>query len=440
MCSFLLSTKPVNDTKNVNRLLQLRGPDLTNVEVINGITFLHNLLSITGAWTPQPLVSNDIVVLFNGEIYGVDEYDNDSKCLIPLYKQYGEEFTKKLDGEFSIVLIDFTKCKIIASVDIFKTKPLFYAVNDREFGAASYADPLHKLGFVDIKKFKANTTMVFDLKTKKILNTFSNYEFDLKQHKPHYEDWNVAFTRSIEKRAKINVREKIFIGISSGYDSGSVACEMNALGLPFKGYTNLGAENHKVLADRYEILKKLSILEQYTANDRQLAQAHAFIEVNTDPYFYTIHSTRSSYNEYNLKLIDDNGSNQFSYLCSKAKKDGFKIHMSGAGADELFSDYGFNGNSKYPHSNFGGLFPKDLTTIFPWASFYESSMESYLAKEEYVGGAYGIESRYPFLDKQVVQEFLWITQKLKNIQYKNVLHNYLETHSFPFSVGEKIGF
>jgi len=33
-------------------------------------------------------------------------------------------------------------------------------------------------------------------------------------------------------------------------------------------------------------------------------------------------------------------------------------------------------------------------------------MESYLAKEEYVGGAYGIESRYPFLDKKVVQEFL----------------------------------
>ncbi len=67
-------------------------------------------------------------------------------------------------------------------------------------------------------------------------------------------------------------------------------------------------------------------------------------------------------------------------------------------------------------------------------------MESYLAKEEYVGGAYGIESRYPFMDKKVVQEFLWIAQKLKNSNYKSVLHNYLSKNNFPFYVGEKIGF
>ena len=38
----------------------------------------------------------------------------------------------------------------------------------------------------------------------------------------------------------------------------------------------------------------------------------------------------------------------------------------------------------------GGLFPEDLSTIFPWASFYGSTMVSYLAKEEYVAGSYGI--------------------------------------------------
>ena len=30
-------------------------------------------------------------------------------------------------------------------------------------------------------------------------------------------------------------------------------------------------------------------------------------------------------------------------------------------ADEIISDYGFKGEKKFPHSNFGGLFPKDLT-------------------------------------------------------------------------------
>ena len=114
--------------------------------------------------------------------------------------------------------------------------------------------------------------------------------------------------------------------------------------------------------------------------------------------------------------------------------------MSGQGADEIFSDYGFGGIKKYNHSNFGGLFPEDLKSVFPWPSFFNSSMESYLAKEEYVAGSYGIESRYPFLDLEVVQEFLWLKPELKNSHYKSVLYYYLKKYNFPFTENEKIGF
>ena len=37
-----------------------------------------------------------------------------------------------------------------------------------------------------------------------------------------------------------------------------------------------------------------------------------------------------------------------------------------------------------------------------------SHQSSYLAKEESITGGFGIEGRYPFLDKAVVQEFLWL--------------------------------
>jgi asparagine synthetase B (glutamine-hydrolysing) len=127
-------------------------------------------------------------------------------------------------------------------------------------------------------------------------------------------------------------------------------------------------------------------------------------------------------------------------LCSYAIKDRKKILLSGQGADEIFSDYGFGGIKKYKHSNFGGLFPNDLSKIFPWPSFFNSSMESYLAKEEYVAGSYGIEARYPFLDKNVVQEFLWLSPTLKNSKYKSVLDIYLKQNNFPYSESEKIGF
>ena len=67
-------------------------------------------------------------------------------------------------------------------------------------------------------------------------------------------------------------------------------------------------------------------------------------------------------------------------------------------------------------------------------------MESYLAKEEYVAGSYGIEARYPFLDKDVVQEFLWLKPKVKNLHYKSVLYYYLKKYNFPFTENEKVGF
>jgi hypothetical protein len=67
-------------------------------------------------------------------------------------------------------------------------------------------------------------------------------------------------------------------------------------------------------------------------------------------------------------------------------------------------------------------------------------MESYISKEEYVGGSYGIEVRYPFLDKKLVQEFLWLHVDLKNKSYKYPLEYYLENNKFPYNKGEKLGF
>ena len=61
-------------------------------------------------------------------------------------------------------------------------------------------------------------------------------------------------------------------------------------------------------------------------------------------------------------------------------------------------------------------------------------------KEETVSGTWGVEGRYPFLDKQVVQEFLWLSNDLKNKHYKSVIHNYLTSNNYPFEENQKVGF
>ena len=67
-------------------------------------------------------------------------------------------------------------------------------------------------------------------------------------------------------------------------------------------------------------------------------------------------------------------------------------------------------------------------------------MESYLLKDEYIGGLYGIEVRYPFLDRFVVQEFLNLKAELKNSNYKSVLYEYFVANNYPFQKEVKLGF
>ena len=159
-----------------------------------------------------------------------------------------------------------------------------------------------------------------------------------------------------------------------------------------------------------------------------------------EDFYYKTFSACGDYDEFNLRLHDDSGATGLSMVCETARSDACKVYLSGQGADEIISDYGFNGRRIYPHSNFGGLFPENLEDIFPWPSFYGSSQESYLTKEEHVGGSYGIEARYPFLDKRVVQEFLFLHPSLKNSAYKSALKSYLETNKFPSVFDTKIGF
>ena len=129
-----------------------------------------------------------------------------------------------------------------------------------------------------------------------------------------------------------------------------------------------------------------------------------------------------------------------SAICNRANGEGRRIYFSGQGADEIISDYGFGGKKIYKHSGFGGLFPAQMNGFFPWHSFYDGTQIQYLNKEEYVAGHFGIETRYPFLDRNLVQEFLWLTHDLKNSKYKSVLDEYLSVNNFPFQAQEKRGF
>jgi asparagine synthetase B (glutamine-hydrolysing) len=285
----------------------------------------------------------------------------------------------------------------------------------------------------------ANSIFRIDLDSLELKKIGTVYTFALNQYRKDYYGWIEAFENSVKKRS-LNCREKIFIGLSSGYDSGAISCALNKLNINYQAYSVIGKENLEILQKRAQLMSDSPGHNYIVPSDEIKKTARDYIDKHVESLFYKTYTSYGDYNEFNLKLHEDSGSTGLSMVCQKAKLDGCKVYLSGQGADEIMSDYGFGGKRIYPHSNFGGLYPENLEEIFPWPSFYGSSQESYLTKEEHVAGSYGIEARYPFLDKRVVQEFLSLDYSLKNSAYKSALRNYLEVNNFPSIFDIKVGF
>jgi len=49
---------------------------------------------------------------------------------------------------------------------------------------------------------------------------------------------------SIKKRTE-NTKHKMFLGLSAGYDSGAITCELNKQSKKYAAYTVIGGENPK---------------------------------------------------------------------------------------------------------------------------------------------------------------------------------------------------
>lgn len=398
MCGILVYRNSGN-----NFFIQKRGQNLTNEIRRGGFTFVHNLLHVTGELTPQPFEDEGIVCLYNGEIYNLPYSKSDGENLIPLYKKYGVDFVKYLDGEWAIALYDFNKNLAVFATDLFASKPLWR--NGLECGSYQSGVGGHKIA--------ANTIEVVDFDGREERKDI--YAWDLNQYKDNYEDWISAFEKAIKKRAVNNC----FIGLSSGYDSGAIACELLKLEINFKAYIIAGREDNKILDERIKLLKDFVVFD----SPEHFAKEREWIKINVEDFSYKLPKKG---------VKNDSASLGLSKICREAAVEGRKVYLSGQGGDEISSDYALT-----PHmSTFKGTFPNNLML---WENFYDGAQYSYLGKEEYIAGSHSIETRYPFLDKELVQEFLWLTPELKNKNYKAPLFEYLTRNQFPTAFDKKIG-
>ena len=436
MCSFLMTTLCFTASSQ-NTKMQRRGPDLTTQKTFRNVTFVHNLLWMTGELTPQPIVKRKVAVLFNGEIYNFD--GSEGRKILEAYDNFGETFPRHLDGEWAIALADFGRDKLILATDIFGTKPLYYAAESGQWAVATYRSGIPEPLRGHAVPVPPNTVIVASLTSGRRQRTHEIHRFSLRQFKTTTDDWEAAFFKAVKKRSRRGTTTtRPFVGLSGGHDSGAIALALAELDVP-----------HDLITAASPVSLEMDLINQRVAyaKDRSrdvrsdvvhlvnFGDERAILQSRCEEYTYSEAHTAG---RVRINLVDDRAAVALSAVCGVAReKFGSLIYLSGAGAgaDETISDYGFNGTKLAPHSHFGGLFPEDLATIFPWPSFFGGTQRDYLAKEELVAGTHGVEARYPFLDPAVVQEYLWLTADLKNSLYKRPITDFLRRYRYPALTG-----
>ena len=101
---------------------------------------------------PQPIFNEDksFCIFMDGKIYDYEEkmnelkrkgykfnIGNDPEFCLHLYEELGEDFVKKLNGSFIIVICDFKEKKLLIVNDRYGLRPHYYAVNNGKLLFAS---------------------------------------------------------------------------------------------------------------------------------------------------------------------------------------------------------------------------------------------------------------------------------------------------------------
>lgn len=146
------------------RSLRHRGPDGFGDYEDGPVGLAHARLSIIDLTTngAQPMGNEDgsIQVVFNGEIFNYIELrarllaaghrfrsQSDTETLVHAYEEYGDSFVERLNGQFAIALWDKPRRRLLLARDRVGIRPLFFARDSQRLLFASEIKALAAAGY-----------------------------------------------------------------------------------------------------------------------------------------------------------------------------------------------------------------------------------------------------------------------------------------------------
>jgi asparagine synthase (glutamine-hydrolysing) len=131
------------------RTLSYRGPDGSGVYLSGPVGLAHNRLSIidiAGGKQPMSGRQESLWITFNGEIFNFLELRedlikkghqfstrSDTEVILHLYQEYGSDCVQHMNGQWSFAIWDATNKRLFVSRDRVGVRPLFYTTAGKSF-------------------------------------------------------------------------------------------------------------------------------------------------------------------------------------------------------------------------------------------------------------------------------------------------------------------
>jgi asparagine synthase (glutamine-hydrolysing) len=375
-----LAPTPVGQER-INATLETmrhRGPDdsgyFTDQLGDSFLGFLHTRLAIIDPdyRSAQPFHDDDLTLIFNGEIYNYLEIrkeleerghtfktTSDTEVIVKAWKQWEENCLDRFEGMWAFALFDQNEGHLYLCRDRFGEKPLLMM---RRGKALYFASEATALATLNGHPLKANIRMLKRLMVNGFRSRFKRggtFFEDVEELPPaslvkispdgsvstrRYWQLNYAPRPISEDDAVEGVRERLIDAVrirlrsdvplsfclSGGIDSGILA------GIAAK-YFNLNINTFSIVDDdpRYDESEFIAATSEFSGTKSHL---HRVIKENALDHLRKLVRHRGE----PLMTIT---SYIHSFLSEAISENGFKVALSGSGADEVFTGY-------YDHYNF----------------------------------------------------------------------------------------
>jgi asparagine synthase (glutamine-hydrolysing) len=355
--------------------IEARGPDAkgTSFAEINNykIGLGHVRLSIIDLSTNanQPFVSANgrFTIVYNGEVYNYKELrkklvdfdfrsNSDTEVIIELFAKYGTECLNWLDGIFAFSILDREEQKVFIVRDQLGIKPLYYYNNFTDIyfcselkGLFSFPEVKKELdenvftefflngfiyepntGFKDVYKVKPGEFVEIDLNKEPKNNTLkTQYWTPLSKTNYSLSNIEALISKTINDQTVSDVPVGLFF--SGGIDSSVLLSELNQKLEPFiisrskQSYEESGFVDDSYYAEK--IANQLEIKLNKVELDERLSKMGNLFE-QIEIISRGVEEPIADYT-YISSLA----------LSKEVREKGFKVMLSGMGADEIFEGY-----------------------------------------------------------------------------------------------------